>query len=255
VWGDDSWSGLLRPTAELDENPRSPAGALGREPVYSPSFDLDCYATMEEQISPREPEPAEVEKLPPIDSFVQRRPAEVEEVDAEQNYARSHAEFSRQRSQTWSYEALQVLENRLAALIGPLAKVVIRKAALQARNTGDLLEVVSASIKQRKDRQAFLESNASWPEGAESRPVASQQAPVSAPVPTGPGGGLISSAEVDRASRLLAAYIGPLAGVLSKKASRQASSVQEFYSLLSKHVKSGPERSRFLRDLGAKAGG
>jgi hypothetical protein len=50
---------------------------------------------------------------------------------------------------------------------------------------------------------------------------------------------------------LLAEYIGPLAGVLTKKASRQASSVQEFYVLLSEHVKSGVERSRFLRDLGA----
>jgi serine/threonine-protein kinase len=61
---------------------------------------------------------------------------------------------------------------------------------------------------------------------------------------------VLGLAEIDRASRLLAEYIGPLAGVLAKKASKEAASLQEFYRLLAKHVKSGSERSRFLRDAG-----
>ena len=251
VWTEETWSGLLGPTAEFQGGGQALDAARGREPVYSPSFDLGRYDTKMEHVSPRDAEPVEAQKLPPIDSFVQRRPASVPEIEPEPNHARSAEEPTQRRNQTWSYEALQMLENRLAGLIGPLAKVVVRKAALQATNTAALLEMVSASIKQRKERQTFLEQNASWPGVAESRAIASEVNPVSAPVSTGLGASLISSAEVDRASRVLAGYIGPLAGVLAKKASRQASSVQEFYMLLSKHVKSGPERSRFLRDIGA----
>ncbi|HZQ96076.1 MAG TPA: protein kinase [Candidatus Sulfotelmatobacter sp.] len=249
VWSDDAWLALLKPTAELHGNRASFDGTIHREPVYSASFDLGRDDARAEPVAasklPR------IENRPPLNSFPRSNPAQGQDGEAERQQTRREAEGPARRSQAWSYSALQVLENRLAALIGPLAKMVVRKAALQARNTADLLEIVAASIKQRKDRQAFLEGNAGWPEGAEERAIASPQRPASVPVPTGPGGSLISSADVDRARRLLAEYIGPLAGVLTKKASRQASSVQEFYVLLSEHVKSGVERSRFLRDLGA----
>ena len=56
----------------------------------------------------------------------------------------------------------------------------------------------------------------------------------------------MTASEIDRAARLLAQYIGPLAGVLTKKAAQKARNLPEFYQLLSEHVTAKAERSRFL---------
>jgi tetratricopeptide (TPR) repeat protein len=154
VWSDDVFYALLKPSADrreevqtLNSVPRSP------EPFRSPSLDIGNRDMMTEQLS--SPDQASLEALN------QTGPGDVERTA----YAtRTDEESAPKRSEAWSYDSLQVLESRLAAFIGPLAKVVVRKAALQARTKGSLLEMAAASIKQRKDRQAFMEQNSAWPE-------------------------------------------------------------------------------------------
>ena len=53
---------------------------------------------------------------------------------------------------------------------------------------------------------------------------------------------------LDRASRVLARYVGPLAGVLAKKAAKRADSLDAFYQLLAEHVDKA-SRQKFLREL------
>jgi len=60
----------------------------------------------------------------------------------------------------------------------------------------------------------------------------------------------LTPATIDRAARMLARYIGPISGVLAKRAAQQADSLRTLYLLLAEDVESPAERARFLRDAG-----
>jgi serine/threonine-protein kinase len=60
----------------------------------------------------------------------------------------------------------------------------------------------------------------------------------------------ITPEAIDHAARMLAAHVGPISGVLAKKAARKADSLQSLYRLLSEHVQNSKERRQFLRDAG-----
>ena len=60
----------------------------------------------------------------------------------------------------------------------------------------------------------------------------------------------LTPAAIDRAARLLAHYIGPISGVLAKRAAQQADSLRTLYLLLAEDVESPSERARFLQDAG-----
>jgi hypothetical protein len=49
---------------------------------------------------------------------------------------------------------------------------------------------------------------------------------------------------------LLAPYVGPISGVITKKAAQRADSLGTFYLLLAEYVEDANERQRFLRNAG-----
>jgi serine/threonine-protein kinase len=56
---------------------------------------------------------------------------------------------------------------------------------------------------------------------------------------------------VEKATRRLVAYLGPIAKVLVKQAAAQASTRNHFHLLLAEKIAEPAERERFLRDVGA----
>jgi len=58
----------------------------------------------------------------------------------------------------------------------------------------------------------------------------------------------LTAANIDRAASKLARYIGPIAGVLAKRAARRADSLQALYLLLAEELDNKAERALFLRD-------
>jgi len=55
----------------------------------------------------------------------------------------------------WDDAALRSAEQQLAAVIGPVARVVVRKAARQARSWDELVEALGAELPGEPERQAF----------------------------------------------------------------------------------------------------
>ena len=55
---------------------------------------------------------------------------------------------------------------------------------------------------------------------------------------------------IERASRLLARYVGPISGVLAKKAAKNSDNLRAFYVRLAESLESQSERDSFLRDAG-----
>lgn len=139
------------------------------------------------------------------------------------------------------------VEHRLAARIGPLARVVVRRAADTAVSRHQFFETLAACVPDEADRAAFLAD-------AGAAPTA-PAAPVAMPLPDPPADDATPApiAEEDRrqAERLLADHLGPLAKFLVTKTVLQARDRQDLYRRLATHIDDPAARARFLEAGGA----
>jgi serine/threonine-protein kinase len=60
----------------------------------------------------------------------------------------------------------------------------------------------------------------------------------------------LTPAAIDRASRTLARYVGPISAVLAKRAAKRADNLRAFYLLLAESLEAESDRASFLRDAG-----
>ncbi|MGP1396202.1 MAG: hypothetical protein ACTS3R_11885 [Inquilinaceae bacterium] len=136
------------------------------------------------------------------------------------------------------------VEHRLAARIGPLARVVVRRAADTAVSRHQFFETVAACVPDEADRAAFLAEAGAAPTAPAAMPLAGAPADDAAQAPI---------AEEDRrqAERLLADHLGPLAKFLVTKTAAQARDRQDLYRRLAAHIDDPAARARFLAAGGA----
>jgi len=151
----------------------------------------------------------------------------------------------------WQDESLRMVEKQLASFVGSLAKILVKKAASRTTDVGELYSILSASLESAADREAFLARKADLYKGkkAPSPREPLQSGSLSAPMSPGVQDELTPAA-ITQAAQLLARHVGPLAGVLAKRAAPRATSLRTLYLLLAEHVENKKDRSRFLRDGG-----
>jgi len=161
----------------------------------------------------------------------------------------------------WDPAVLATIEGRLAAAIGPMARVLVKREAPTSPDVETLCRALSAHIPSEDERRAFLaeaarEATATL-RSASSRSLhaaAGSDPALAAPAPARPGSGPIAWDEESlRALELrLADAIGPLAKVLVKRASRTAKSWDELIAALAANV---PDEGRaaFRGDAGKLA--
>jgi tetratricopeptide (TPR) repeat protein len=150
-------------------------------------------------------------------------------------------------------DRLRIIERQLAAFIGPLAKVLVKRAAAKTTSTLELYAALAADLEREDDRRAFLAKRTELEVGNPG--VCSKQVSAeAAPVPALPGAASssqeITPAAVERAAHLLAAHLGPIATVLARKEAKRAANLGSFYVLLAEHVAEPAERERFLKMAG-----
>jgi tetratricopeptide (TPR) repeat protein len=155
-------------------------------------------------------------------------------------------------------EKLQIIERQLASFMGPLARVLVKRAAAKTSNTSALYEMLAADLERDEDRKAFLAKRAEAQGGQAhvptSRPVAAEAAPKPVPQPAGPAREEITPAAVELAAHFLAAHLGPIATVLARKEAQRAASLRDLYEHLAEHVADLAERERFLKVAGVQSG-
>jgi tetratricopeptide (TPR) repeat protein len=194
-------------------------------------------------VAPRAPEPPRAQSAPP------RQPVKVPTTPHGNRPRAAKSEPIKPRPMAdpappprqpvaWGEDFLHIVEKQLALFLGPLAKVVVKNAAAQTADRKHFLEFAASNIKSPADRQAFLARNLNL--------LAAQAEHASDSSGAASGSRGLTPSEIDRAARLLAQYIGPLAGVLTRKAAQKARNVPELYQLLSEHVAAKAERTRFL---------
>ena len=152
--------------------------------------------------------------------------------------------------------SLQIIERQLASFIGPLARVLVKRAAGKTTSAAELYTLLAANLESEEDRKAFLAKRAELAGGKASSPFTKLP-----PVPAGPpiaapldasSSGEITPVAIEQAARRLTAYLGPIAPIVAKKEARRAANLLEFYEFLAEHVVGTTERDRFLKEAGIK---
>jgi eukaryotic-like serine/threonine-protein kinase len=151
----------------------------------------------------------------------------------------------------WSIPVLGGIEMALARFIGPVAKVLVRRAARTHKDVDSLVHALLDSLDSEADREAFTRAVIGR---AVVAPTSSTRAPTgtSRPATLTPGPAATWE-DVERAVKLLTPYIGPIARVVAKRAATAGRSRQDFFQEVARSLESTTQRERFLRDAAASS--
>ena len=150
----------------------------------------------------------------------------------------------------WDGVVLKQVEAHLARFVGPVAKVMVRRAATETSEIAALYTLLADNLSSPGEKKAFLAGHV---QTQATPPALSEK-----PKPGAPGTDTrqrgpaipMTPETVEQATRLLASYLGPIAKVVIKKAAAQASDRRQFYEILAKSLSNEADRTRFLQDAG-----
>lgn len=160
-----------------------------------------------------------------------------------------------QAAPVWDDTTLHTIERQLANFVGPMARVMIKKAAAKSRDTAELYTLLSESISDPEVRKKFIAGMATTT--AERSALNQSRSDTRGTIATqlrSLGGEAEALAPLDpefveQTTSRLAVYLGPIAKVVARKAAQQASNRQEFVQRVAGHLGT-QERGAFLREFG-----
>lgn len=148
---------------------------------------------------------------------------------------------------------LQAMEKHLVISLGPMANIIVQRAAAKAKDEEELFTLLASTLPSQKDREAFLARKKEF-----LRSQAQAQKTKGGSVAGGekesrvhaPRSAELSPANIRGASELLARYLGPISGILTERAAQRADSLHGLYMILADYLKDNSERTQFLRKAG-----
>jgi class 3 adenylate cyclase len=148
-------------------------------------------------------------------------------------------------------EDIAAEERRLTAAIGPIAKVVIARAARAAGSLTEFHDLVAAAISDSASRDVFRakapssrDRTAAPAVSPEAPPGRMDDVPDAAPRPS------LAAEELATARHRLARYVGPLASILVDRAADATTDRRELYRRLSESIARPPDKVAFLASAG-----
>ena len=170
----------------------------------------------------------------------------------------------------WDDETLRTAEHELARALGPMAKLIVRKAAAQTHDWVELRSILADKIVDLEVRRKFVEAfnvagsgirrgaagtggrsgSGTHPSGSSpSRPVTGSKPGTAQTAATQLAAAPLDQAFIDQVTARLAVYIGPIAPVLAKRAARDAKNRTDFLHRVADNLGT-QERAAFLREVG-----
>ena len=157
----------------------------------------------------------------------------------------------------WDDEPRRTAEHALARALGPMAKLIVRRAAAQTLDRSELCAILSDSISDPESRLRFVVAfnragggqSTTGASGVRSTGGATTRATTAQGTKTGTVAMPLEAAYVEHVTNRLAIYIGPIAQVLTRKAARESRSRTEFVRRCADNLGT-QERVAFLHELG-----
>jgi serine/threonine-protein kinase len=156
----------------------------------------------------------------------------------------------------WSPPVLKDVELALARYVGPVARVLVRRAAQQHKQLGSLAAALTEAIDKPAEREAFLRAvlgraTALAPSTVGVGATIGGGTPTPTPTPLELTGPALTPADVEHATRVLTTYIGPIARVITKRAAARGGSRRAFLDEVARSLDDEAQRARFLREAAA----
>ena len=148
-------------------------------------------------------------------------------------------------------EVLAEVEQRLVRFVGPIAKVMVRRAAKETTDVVTLTHMLAQQLGP-SERDAFLKGAgiATSPTGTAPKSKRELATDRGTSVGTGPGPQRpLTPEEVARISKMFITHVGPIASVLAKRAAKPGCSREQFIASLAACLKDDGARTRFLDSL------
>jgi serine/threonine-protein kinase len=152
---------------------------------------------------------------------------------------------------------LKQVEDQLARTVGPVAKVMVKRAAQRTTDLEKLYTLISEALPTPEERNTFL---ANRPKRSSTNPGGTLSATRTTATRTSAtrAGGTrtaqtiaLTPEAIDEAGRALTPYLGPIAKVVVKRAAAVTQNRQEFYQILADELSTEKDRAGFLRAVGA----
>jgi serine/threonine-protein kinase len=151
----------------------------------------------------------------------------------------------------WPEAELGRIEKALARHVGPVARVLVRRAAREHKQLPALAQALAAHIDTLPDRAAFVRAVAGQHAEPARVPVGTADTTPSAPSAPSRIGTPVSEQDQERALRLLTSQIGPIARVVVRRAAQSlAGDRAAFLDALASNIDADLAREKFLRDMG-----
>ncbi len=135
--------------------------------------------------------------------------------------------------------------------MGPLASVLVRRAARECADLPSLYARLAEQVTDPRSRTAFPDERAT--SITTLKPGSSAAAPRPAATVGASGGGSggapVTEPLLDAATRLMAQHVGPIAKVMVRKAAGRTQDRAVFFGLLAEAVPEGPARHKLLAEL------
>ncbi len=132
----------------------------------------------------------------------------------------------------------ETLEKHLTKHVGPVARILIRRAVKECKNEADVVASLSRQIPDAKERMNFLEICTPAAAGFESPRTSQSETSVIT----------LDAKILEEAEARLAKFIGPLARVIVKREAKTATDKDSLYQQLSRHIDAPKDRENFLRN-------
>jgi serine/threonine-protein kinase len=147
----------------------------------------------------------------------------------------------------WDIGTLSTVERTLASYIGPLARMLVRQSAKRTVDMGTLASMLAVHIDTASDRQAFTRRVEALSLTGGSGSAPGKKPPDSVLPSAAPG--KLSDATIEHALKMLPRRIGPIAKLIVRKASAQATSREHFFQLLADLGPADIDRGSLIAEL------
>jgi hypothetical protein len=137
-------------------------------------------------------------------------------------------------------QAVSGAKRQLAAILGPIADILVDKAARRAASVADLYGQLALNIDDEGTRETFL-TNAAAGSARPSTSGMNKKVTPAAPA------NAIPPSEIASLAAALTPYLGPIAPIVAERESRACASAEELRRRLASLISAERDRSAFLK--------
>jgi len=150
----------------------------------------------------------------------------------------------------WDAAVLAEVEHDLAQHVGPVARVLVRRAARGLNSLAAVRRAVAGAIADFEARERFLaKAGAASPRTGTALPSAATHIQAAHDQHEAPSGNRMREGDVDKAAAALLPSLGPIARVMAKRCAAKSQTREQFVAHVVEQLTPGMDARRVQADL------